>query len=308
MLDLENLCEKIQNGSEEIEVLDPRFSNISSYMEKSQYIEAKQELSQLLSEGFFDIRLLNYYLFLTFEESQTLNLHDIFNFLTQMLQDLWVKIPPFEKKDTHAVRSIQWIFTKISKILQFHEQKKDSRWNSWIKNLEEDSLDKILATINTFKTAFQERLEAPTILDKLQRITQWVEELRITLPSKNESKENDLIEEIPSPSNNIEEKPSIHSEIPSSQLFEELLKKLNAFEGLIQKEDFPKAALVSNDLSEIITNFDPRLYFPKLFSEYFKLLSIHIESLANYWEEKESLSWQSLEQLYKVDLDTFMEV
>ena len=86
-----------------------------------------------------------------------------------------------------------------------------------------------------------------------------------------------------------------------------LIKKLKTFETLAEKGKFLKAALVSTDISQAISNFDPCFYFPKLFSTYFNLLARHSALIAEQSESQESLEWKALERLYKTDLDQFTQ-
>jgi hypothetical protein len=89
--------------------------------------------------------------------------------------------------------------------------------------------------------------------------------------------------------------------------FVELVRKLEAFESLIAQGKHQKAALVADDLTEMISRFDPRVYFPDLFSSFGKSLAENIEILGEHWESRESLSWKALEQFYRVDLKRFVD-
>lgn len=82
--------------------------------------------------------------------------------------------------------------------------------------------------------------------------------------------------------------------------------KLKVFESLIAKNDYLKAAIVAKDIEHWIENFDPISYFPKLFSNYYFLFSKHITALSEQFNNKESLQIKSLEKLYRVDQDRFI--
>ncbi|HUU39393.1 MAG TPA: type VI secretion system protein IglI family protein, partial [Desulfatiglandales bacterium] len=86
-----------------------------------------------------------------------------------------------------------------------------------------------------------------------------------------------------------------------------LLRKLEAFDQLIAKGKMPLAALVANDINNTIAHFDPKIYFPKLFSRFALLFALHIGELASFEEAKGSVAWKALGELYKVDLDAFAE-
>jgi len=61
------------------------------------------------------------------------------------------------------------------------------------------------------------------------------------------------------------------------------------------------------DIDNIIANFDPRTFFPKLFARYSMLLVLNIGERRVYEEQKESPEWQVLKAFYQVDLDGFIE-
>lgn len=98
--------------------------------------------------------------------------------------------------------------------------------------------------------------------------------------------------------------------LPSAVLFPHTvipLRKLEAFEALVKRGDMGKAAVVAQDIDACVQSFDPRVYLPKLFMPYFRLLSANIGSIAPHWHETDSAAWRALEQLYRVDLDAFLE-
>ena len=85
-----------------------------------------------------------------------------------------------------------------------------------------------------------------------------------------------------------------------------LLKKLAAFESLVAARQFEKSAIVADDLNTIMANFDPKRYFPKLFSKYTLLRALHIGDITPYDQSKVTVEWQALQQLYEVDLEHFI--
>jgi hypothetical protein len=95
--------------------------------------------------------------------------------------------------------------------------------------------------------------------------------------------------------------------LKASPQFFQLQNKLAAFEILIQKGQFEKAAVVSNDLMELIKNFDPRQYFPELFAGFFGELNKSIQQVRPHLENRDPLTWDTLEQFYQVDLDGFVQ-
>jgi len=83
---------------------------------------------------------------------------------------------------------------------------------------------------------------------------------------------------------------------------------MKAFDRLVEKQQFPKAAIVADDINQIIANFDPRIYFPKIFSRYSLLLALNIADISGFEEYKGSVVWQTMQDLYKVDLESFVSL
>lgn len=133
-------------------------------------------------------------------------------------------------------------------------------------------------------------------------------------PMKAEQEE----EEIFTPSEDeptVEEEPVATTEAKGEDLFStvavdhmgQLTQKLKVFEWLIEREEYMKAALVAKDINRLIETFDPLLYFPKMFSNYFSLLARHVSSISEQWDDKESLQLKYLEKVYQTDLKTFID-
>jgi hypothetical protein len=83
---------------------------------------------------------------------------------------------------------------------------------------------------------------------------------------------------------------------------------MKAFERLIEREEFNKAAIVAEDINNIIANFDPRIYFPKIFSRYSLLRALKIADISAFEKYKGSVEWLTMQDLYKVDLDSFVSL
>ena len=96
--------------------------------------------------------------------------------------------------------------------------------------------------------------------------------------------------------------------IEGSFALEELIKKMELFEKLIEKKEYVKASLVAKDLSFLIENFDPILYFPKLFINYFSLMAQHVSNLSQEGDLENSSQAIFLEKLYKADREAFLNL
>jgi hypothetical protein len=92
-----------------------------------------------------------------------------------------------------------------------------------------------------------------------------------------------------------------------SPALRQFILKLEAFERLISSGSFAKAAIVAHDVRNVIAAFDPMIYLPDLLAPHFRLLSGTADELSQYGEQSATPGWQALEQLYRVDLEAFVE-
>jgi hypothetical protein len=94
--------------------------------------------------------------------------------------------------------------------------------------------------------------------------------------------------------------------MPVSPALAQLMKKLAAFNTLVERQDFQRAGVVAADVMHVVEHFDPRVYLPALFSQFFAGLSTHAEQVEPMLQGTETLSFRALDQLYRVDLETFL--
>ena len=87
----------------------------------------------------------------------------------------------------------------------------------------------------------------------------------------------------------------------------QLLLKLAAFDGLVERQDFSRASMVAADLLHVIDHFDPLVYMPSLFSRFLSSLSTHGERIEPRMTGARTLSERALERLYRTDLEAFLD-
>ncbi|NVB39247.1 hypothetical protein G6O69_15495 [Pseudenhygromyxa sp. WMMC2535] len=87
----------------------------------------------------------------------------------------------------------------------------------------------------------------------------------------------------------------------------QLRHKLQGFEALVTRGEFSKAAVIASDIQAAIEDFDPLVYLPRLFARYLRLLSRELETISAHWEAEESTASRVLEQLYRADLEGFID-
>lgn len=86
-----------------------------------------------------------------------------------------------------------------------------------------------------------------------------------------------------------------------------LLEKMRAFEALVARGDFAKAAIVASDVRYLMEHFDPVTYLPQLFADYLKALYRANAEMEPYWQMDGTPAWHALEKLYRASLDAFLD-
>jgi hypothetical protein len=94
--------------------------------------------------------------------------------------------------------------------------------------------------------------------------------------------------------------------VGGSGALEVLQRKMAAFDALITEGKVALAALVAEDINGVIENFDPRVYFPELFSTFTLQYVSHINQLSTFKDHGACMEWKALKELYKVDLSRFV--
>jgi hypothetical protein len=95
--------------------------------------------------------------------------------------------------------------------------------------------------------------------------------------------------------------------IESSYHMNLLIKKLTAFENLINERELSKATLIWNDINQTLLAFDPKLYLPNVFETFVRLQAMNIDELSVHMEQRDSIEWHMMEEWFKVDFDAFIK-
>lgn len=303
------------------ETFDIRFEEIVSLIEQERLNDATPLIEAILEEGCLDIRLIMYLFYSQFIEEGLLSLSQTFDHILLLLTDHQDKISPVEMQDKHAQNSLVWLFSSIGKKLRrserlYKEKRPDSLWLQTIETLSPEGLEELKEKAKQATHYFHSKWEGHPLHQHLLFLSKWLQEFKQIQPIPEIKKPHPLLCSEPGPPQETlpsEESPqkqslseTLETLLLHSPLMQTLHKKLQTFELFIEKQDHVKAALIADDIKQIIETFDPTAYFPKLFSNYFSLNAKHIETLSAEWESKDSLIWTSLKQLYHTDLDAFI--
>jgi hypothetical protein len=293
-----------------LDMIDPRLLDITSLVENGEYQEAATQAEQILEEGAYDIRITGFFLYGVFLEQGLGDLNVILECLTRLITENWEAVGPVKNREKHVQASLNWFLRQLAKKLQYEEGKDSDVYQQWIAEVSSDDIQAALEASEELQGALGGALEdqAEPLLDGLSKVNEWLgtfQRLVYREPEPEPEAEAELAEReapVGAPIADV----AVAAE--GSYYLQLLLKKMEVFSRLIEKEDFPKAAIVADDINQIIADFDPRIYFPKMFSKYSLLRAVNIGELNASEEHKGTLEWQTMQDLYRVDLDSFFSL
>jgi len=301
-----------------MEMIDPRLLDITSLVENGDYEEAATQAEQILEEGAYDIRITGFFLYGVFLEQGLGELNVILECLTRLITENWEAVGPVKNREKHAQTSLNWFLRQLTKKLQYEEGRDSDVYQQWVAKVSSDDVQEALVASEDLKGALGEALEdqAEPLLDGLSKVNEWLVTFQRLVYREPEPEMEGEEEFEPGAEGKPAERvapvgvPVADVAVPveGSYHLQLLLKKMEVFSRLVEKEEFPKAAIVADDINQIIGDFDPRIYFPKIFSRYSLLLALHIADISGFDEYKGSVVWQTMQDLYKVDLESFVSL
>jgi hypothetical protein len=306
-----------------LDIIDPRFVDITGFAENAEYMDAAVLAGEVLEEGVYDIRITGYFLYGIFLEQGVGSLAVIFECLTKLLTENWEAFGPVKNREKLTQNSLNWFLKQLNKKLQYEEDKKSEVYEQWVEEVSSDDVEEALEGNEQFRRALSTTLEelAEPLLESLPKVNDWLRSFQHVVYREPEPEPE--VEEEFEPDEEVEpaeEEPARISAPPSPPTADAavlaegsyhlglLQRKMAAFERLIVKEQYPKAAIIAYDINKIIKNFDPRIYFPRMFSKYSMLLALNIGEITTFGEHKGSVEWQTMQDLYKVDLEGFVSL
>lgn len=311
-----------------LETIDPRFTDIATLVQGGNYVEAAAKSEAILAEKNYDVRIIGYFLYGHFIGQGLPAFADVYLCLTNLLQDNIDALGPVKNREKHIQTILNWLMKQIIKTLQYEEEKNSISYRKWISGVSSDQVQETLDASNKLRRVLGPVLEdaAGPVLEGMMKINDWLISFQRLVykepePEPEEEKEPEIeekavAEEEIAQEPQEEERVRVYEPVPQAE--EEiagvegsyhlklLIKKLEAFDALISTQKYASAAIVADDINAIIANFDPRIYFPNLFIRFALQCASNINNLTAYAEYKESAAWQALQDLYKVDLESFV--
>ncbi|MBN1209776.1 MAG: hypothetical protein JXB05_33310 [Myxococcaceae bacterium] len=315
-IDRHLLDKLLEAEAPDLESSDERLEKVNGLISKSAYLEAGRAAEALLREGLYDVRLVGPYLLGLFLEGGMAAMPAVFHSLSSTLLRNWEFFGPRERKDVFADGGLRWLLKVLNKHLEHHERLKDETWQRWRSPENREPLEQALALSEEIFSAFSRVMPRNGCEAPFRRLSQWLEGHLQSLPVPAAPEDSQ-----PEPEEEPDEEPragagagearrSAHAggpTLPVSPALAELMRKLAAFDTLVERQDFRRATVVAADVLALLERFDPRVYLPALFSRFFAGLSQHAEEVEPLLQGTESLGFRALDQLYRVDLDAFLE-
>ena len=323
---------KLLQGSLEIsespglDTVDPRFTDIAELVQGGRYEDAAGKAEEVLAEKIYDIRVIGYFFYGHFLEQGLPGLSDVYLCLADLLRDNLEALGPVKNRGKHIQTILNWLARQILKKLQYEETNKSSLFDSWLSETSTEQVQEILDASDTLRRILGPVLEdaAAPIVDGITKINNWFQSFQHLIYREPEAEPE---EEGPLTDAQAEEEaapefrettvrrtrrpaPEADEEVAgleASYPLQVLIKKLAAFDQLVSAQKYVSAAIVADDMNTIMANFDPKVYFPKLFGRFALQFATHINHLTAYAEYRDSAAWQALQELYKVDLESFVD-
>jgi hypothetical protein len=322
MRDLSLCLRPVEGGPlERLESHDQRFLTVADLVQRESYAEAADAIEAVDAEGAYEVRLSAYYLFAALREDGLSRLPEVMETLAALTRAAEEEASQAEGKEKSKPalllnKALTWLFQTLLSALRYHHAKKDAGWDTWTKGFSDGKRRDALKGIQTL----QGLLEGPAFRNGAQGLAglgQWLKETqeraaapapaaepaKPAAPAKGKGKAAAAAQAAPpSPF----PRTTGPLQLRGSAHLLELCDKLKAFEVLVERGDFQKAALVSDDVLRTLEDFDPRRYLPELFSSFGALLNRHVGDIQEHWERKDSMEWRTLSQFYQVDLGAFV--
>ncbi|HET9953272.1 MAG TPA: type VI secretion system protein IglI family protein [Polyangiaceae bacterium] len=315
-IELRVLCEPLSSPTQLPEDLDESLDKIDRLAEKQEFTDAARAVAELCEQGLFDIRPLAYWLYEEFRERGFAGLADVFRALENLLGPSLAVLGPERRKSEFINRRLTWLFETIAANLEYHEKFSTPEWESLRAGYSEEMQDLLQQSGARIGQLLSSQPE-PAPLDAGRALAQLLSRIRLEPKNEPANVETPMgaASAGPSPGNtSVEAKlagPTAgvadRMELPVAPPFVALCRKLQAFELLVQKQDWRKAAVLSDDIAASLEHFDPLVHFPALFAPYVALLSKHAQRLYDLEQERQTPTWRALARHARVDLDSFVD-
>ncbi len=313
-MDIEILKGELEiNENPGLATTDPRLSDISTLVQAGDFQQSALQSREILTEKIYDIRIIGYYLYGHFAESGLAALEEIFTCLAEILRKNIAALGPARNREKHIKNTLSWLFKTISNNLVYETEKRTEIYSQWQASITPEQVQNILESGSGLQEAIAMLEVSSDITDVFTKILEWVQVFQNVVHQEQrwdeEEQQLEVAEEtVPQKeaAKTLNDNFTIEG-IEGSYHMKLLMRKLDAFDRLVEADKLALAAIVADDINNSISNFDPKLYFPGLFTRFYVQFAKNLNSLISYVQFKNSAAWATLQELYKVDIESFIE-
>jgi hypothetical protein len=322
---------------------DPALDQVLSLAEHSQYVAAAELAEKLWQEQVYDVRSIGVFLLGAFVEQGMGALPDILSAILAVLTKQWEWMSPTTGKYKQFDVGLRWLVTGILGQFRFAQKVKSPQWAKWLSQWDQTNqkqtferlqgllavLDSVLAgslckgsflqlqkTLRELSTTHGEKQsdikQASAVSTAVASSEQIIDvELLNTGELNMKQLQESANESGAAVGANSMKTATLPSALPSititlSPPMHALMRKIGVFNRLVRLGRFKQAAIVYKDIKDHIEKFDPRIYLPSVFGEYFSNIVTHAEKLLPSLDTKDDFATRALIDLYQIDLELFI--
>ncbi len=300
---------------------DDRLLEICDLYGARSFGDAHARCDGIIADKVYDFRLIGIHVFCIFWRDGPSTVKPAFEALHTYLRDHWDEVGPERHRRKVISLGVESLIDNMTSTLNYWQTQGSEAFQSWIDEATRESLEETIESLQRLHELPEEHLSPDVVNVQLPKLTQILRGIQKSLPSRDEATESmDDNEATAGPSEAPQPTPdskgraastpgalpaAMHGEMSAELAM--LLKKIQAFETLVEAKRFERAAMVADDIQSAVENFDPRKYFPSLFADFYADLVQNFDQISSFWARRDSADWAVLQQLYDVDLDTFVE-
>lgn len=307
-----------------LQTTDARLSDVATLVQEGDYLEAANQSREILQEQIYDIRIIGYFLYGHYAEYGLPALGEIFSCLEDLIGNDLQAIGPERNRAKQIKNTLGWLVRTVANNLDYEEGQRSPAYSDWQSTLSAGQVDAMTDAIDRLVVAVEATLEGGAgVSDGLIKLKKWLFSFRDTLASEPAPEQYEEEPGVPE-EGEITEEPVAAApmraaaadsgaeavgglEDEGSPHMKQLIIKLDAFDRLVSSGKLLSAAIVADDINSLIAGFDPRLYLPGLFVKYAVQTASNINALVACAQYKQSPAWAALQELYKVDIEGFIE-
>jgi len=320
---------------------DPALDQILSLAERSQFVTAGELAEKLWQEQVYDVRSLGVFLLGAFVEQGMGALPDILSAILAVLTKNWEWMCPTTGKYKQFDVGLRWLVTGILGQFRFAQKVKSPQWAKWLSQWEQTDQKQVLDLFSGLSVVLDAVLPGSLCKGSFLQLHKTLKDLPTTHSEKSREVKQDAttgaessakiidveilntgesnMQNLLDPANESSAAASPNAikgatvtgapptlTIILSPPMHALMRKIGAFNRLVRLGRFKQAAIVYNDIKVHIEKFDPRIYLPSVFGEYFSNIVTHAEKLLPSLDTKDDFATKALIDLYQIDLELFI--